>query len=34
MMDDGFPVVATLHHPITVDRDLDMEHADVAVEAR
>jgi glycosyltransferase involved in cell wall biosynthesis len=27
MMDDGFPVVATLHHPITVDRDLDMEHA-------
>ena len=27
MMDDGWPVVATLHHPITVDRDLDMEHA-------
>jgi glycosyltransferase involved in cell wall biosynthesis len=27
MMDDGFPVVATLHHPITVDRDLDMQHA-------
>jgi glycosyltransferase involved in cell wall biosynthesis len=27
MMDDGFPVAATLHHPITVDRDLDMEHA-------
>jgi glycosyltransferase involved in cell wall biosynthesis len=27
MMDDGFPMVATLHHPITVDRDLDMEHA-------
>ncbi len=27
MMDDGWPVVATLHHPITVDRDLDMAHA-------
>ncbi len=27
MMDDGWPIVATLHHPITVDRDLDMEHA-------
>jgi MMP alpha-(1->4)-mannosyltransferase len=27
MMDDGWPVVATLHHPITVDRDLDMQHA-------
>ena len=27
MMDDGWPVAATLHHPITVDRDLDMEHA-------
>jgi glycosyltransferase involved in cell wall biosynthesis len=27
MMDDDWPVVATLHHPITVDRDLDMEHA-------
>jgi glycosyltransferase involved in cell wall biosynthesis len=27
MMDDGFPMAATLHHPITVDRDLDMEHA-------
>jgi glycosyltransferase involved in cell wall biosynthesis len=27
MMNDGWPVVATLHHPITVDRDLDMEHA-------
>jgi glycosyltransferase involved in cell wall biosynthesis len=27
MMQDGWPVVATLHHPITVDRDLDMEHA-------
>jgi len=24
---DGFPVVATLHHPITVDRDLDIAHA-------
>jgi glycosyltransferase involved in cell wall biosynthesis len=27
MMDDGWPVFATLHHPITVDRDLDLEHA-------
>jgi glycosyltransferase involved in cell wall biosynthesis len=23
---DGWPVVATLHHPITVDRDLDLAH--------
>lgn len=28
MMDeDDWPVLATLHHPITVDRDLDLEHA-------
>ena len=28
MMDtDGWPVLATLHHPITVDRDLDLAHA-------
>jgi MMP alpha-(1->4)-mannosyltransferase len=27
MRDDGWPVVATLHHPITVDRDLDIAHA-------
>jgi MMP alpha-(1->4)-mannosyltransferase len=27
MMDDGWPVLATLHHPITVDRDLDLEYA-------
>jgi glycosyltransferase involved in cell wall biosynthesis len=27
MMDDGWPLCATLHHPITVDRDLEMEHA-------
>jgi glycosyltransferase involved in cell wall biosynthesis len=27
MMDaDGWPVMATLHHPITVDRDLDLAH--------
>ncbi|HEY7135207.1 MAG TPA: glycosyltransferase family 4 protein [Acidimicrobiia bacterium] len=26
MMRDGWPLVATLHHPITVDRDLDMAH--------
>jgi glycosyltransferase involved in cell wall biosynthesis len=25
--EDGWPVVATLHHPITVDRDLDVAHA-------
>ena len=24
---DGLPVVATLHHPITIDRDLDLAHA-------
>jgi len=24
---DGLPVLATLHHPITVDRDLDLAHA-------
>ena len=24
---DGFPVVATVHHPITVDRDLELAHA-------
>src|SRR4051794_5731531 len=24
---DGWPFVNTLHHPITVDRDLDLEHA-------
>ena len=27
MLDDGWPLVATLHHPITVDRDLDIAHA-------
>ena len=26
MEDDGWPVMATLHHPITVDRDLDFAH--------
>jgi len=26
VMDDGFPLLATLHHPITVDRDLDLAH--------
>jgi len=24
---DGFPVVATVHHPVTVDRDLELAHA-------
>jgi glycosyltransferase involved in cell wall biosynthesis len=27
MMDDGWPMCATLHHPITVDRDLELAHA-------
>jgi glycosyltransferase involved in cell wall biosynthesis len=27
MRRDGWPVLATLHHPITVDRDLDLAHA-------
>jgi len=26
MYEDGWPVMATLHHPITVDRDLDFQH--------
>ena len=33
MMDDGWPVLATLHHPITVDRDLDLAHAHQRVAA-
>ena len=27
MMDDGWPICATLHHPITVDRNLELAHA-------
>jgi glycosyltransferase involved in cell wall biosynthesis len=27
LVDDGWPMLATLHHPVTVDRDLDLEHA-------
>jgi glycosyltransferase involved in cell wall biosynthesis len=27
MMEDGWPIVATVHHPITVDRDLELAHA-------
>jgi len=27
MLDDGWPLVTTIHHPITVDRALDLEHA-------
>ena len=27
MEEDGWPVLATLHHPITVDRNLDLAHA-------
>lgn len=26
LLDDGWPIVHTLHHPITVDRDLDLAH--------
>src|SRR5712691_1286409 len=26
LVDDGFPLVATVHHPITVDRDLELAH--------
>jgi glycosyltransferase involved in cell wall biosynthesis len=26
MMDGGWPVLTTLHHPITIDRDLDLAH--------
>ena len=28
MMRDGWPVLATIHHPITVDRELALAHAD------
>ncbi len=28
LLDDGWPVIATLHHPITVDRALDLSHAE------
>ena len=28
LLDDGWPVLATLHHPITVDRALDLSHAE------
>lgn len=27
MLDDGWPLIATLHHPITVDRDLELADA-------
>ncbi len=27
MMQDGWPVTATIHHPITVDRELELAHA-------
>ncbi len=27
MMGDGWPVIETIHHPITVDRELDLGHA-------
>jgi glycosyltransferase involved in cell wall biosynthesis len=27
MMRDGWPLMATIHHPITVDRELDLSHA-------
>ncbi len=28
MLDDGWPLVATIHHPITVDRELALAHAE------
>jgi glycosyltransferase involved in cell wall biosynthesis len=28
MMKDGWPVLATIHHPITVDRELELAHAE------
>ncbi|MHB1987632.1 MAG: glycosyltransferase family 4 protein [Acidimicrobiales bacterium] len=28
MMKDGWPLIATIHHPITVDRELDLAHAE------
>jgi glycosyltransferase involved in cell wall biosynthesis len=28
VMEDGWPLVGTCHHPITVDRTLDLEHAE------
>jgi len=28
MIKDGWPVLATIHHPITVDRELDLAHAE------
>ncbi len=27
MMKDGWPLIGTIHHPITVDRELDLSHA-------
>jgi len=27
LIDDGWPLIATIHHPITVDRELDFSHA-------
>ena len=30
MRRDGWPVLATVHHPITVDRDLELAHAETA----
>lgn len=28
MMRDGWPLIATIHHPITVDRAIDLDHAE------
>ena len=30
MIDDGWPLLTTLHHPITVDRELALSHAENA----
>jgi glycosyltransferase involved in cell wall biosynthesis len=27
MMSDGWPVIASIHHPVTVDRSVDLDHA-------
>ena len=34
MIEDGWPLLTTLHHPITVDRELALAHADQRLAAR
>jgi glycosyltransferase involved in cell wall biosynthesis len=31
MLEDGWPVLASIHHPVTIDRDLDLAHAKGAI---